>query len=71
MSIVRVVINEPTLPTDDDIKKFRADALRELANLKDADEEIFCDADCPELTDEQLERLLPFHLRQEAYRTAR
>lgn len=65
MSIVRVVINEPSPPTDAEIKKFKADALKELATLNNSPEEIFCD---DELTDEQLARLMPVYTRRSEYR---
>ena len=68
MSIVRVVINEPSPPTESEIKKFNEDALKELAKINDTDEEIFCDDDCAELTDEQLARLMPVHSRRNEYR---
>ena len=68
MSIVRVVINEPSPPTGAEIKKFKEAALRELATINDSDEKIFCDEDCPELTDKQLGRLMPVHTRQDEYR---
>lgn len=72
MSIVRVVINEPSPPTESEIKNFKATALKELAELNNSDDEIFCDEDCPELTDEQLARLMPVHTRQNGFRlTAR
>ncbi len=61
MSIVRVLINEPSPPTVDELKNFKATALKELAKLNDSDDEILCDEDCPELTDEQLARLMPVH----------
>ena len=57
MSSVRILIRESAPPTEAEIKKFREEALKELSRLED--EEIFCDEDCPELTDEQLARLLP------------
>lgn len=63
MSIVRVVINEPLPPTESEIKNFKTTALKELAKLNDSDDEIFCGEDCPELTDEQLARLMPVHNR--------
>ena len=64
MSVVRVLINEPSSPTEADLKKFKETALKELATLNDSDEKIFCDEDCPELTDEQLARLMPVHTRE-------
>lgn len=70
MSIVRVLITESTPPTEADIKNFRETALKELAELHDMNDEIFCDDDCPELTDEQLARLLPVHVRQNYGMTA-
>ena len=57
MSIVRVLINEPSPPTEVEIKNFRDNALKELDALNNFDDEIFCDEDCPELTDEQLASL--------------
>ena len=72
MSSVRVVIREPLPPTDVEIKNFRESALKELAELSNSDDETFCDEDCPELTDEQLARLMPVHVRQNEFRlTAR
>ena len=72
MSIIRVLINEPSPPTESEIKNFQATALKELAEMNNSDDEIFCDEDCPELTDEQLERLMPVHTRQNEFRlTAR
>ena len=68
MSIVRVIINEPSPPTESEIKRFREEALKELATINDSDEKIFCDEDCPELTDKQLARLMPVHTRQNEYR---
>ena len=68
MSIVRVLINEPSPPTDAEIKNFRETALKELATLNDSDDEISCDEDCPELTDEQLARLMPVNSRQNELR---
>lgn len=68
MSIVRVLINEPSPPTDAEKKIFKETALKELAALNDSDDEISCDEDCPELTDEQLARLMPVHTRQSAFR---
>ncbi len=66
------MINEPSPPTVDEIKNFKATALKELAELNDSEEEIFCDEDCPELTDEHLARLMPVHSRQSELRlTAR
>ena len=67
MSIVRVLINEATTPTEAEIKKFRETALKELATLNDSHEKIFCDEDCPELTDEQLARLMPVHTREKNF----
>ena len=67
MSIVRVVINEPTPPTEADIKRFKESALKELTELNNSNEEIFCDEDCPELTDEQLARLMPVYLREKFF----
>ena len=64
MSIVRVVISESAPPTESEIKKFKEQALKELATINDSDEKIFCDEDCPELTDEQLARLMPVHSRK-------
>ena len=72
MSIVRVLINEPSPPTEVEMKNFRANALKELDALNDLNDEIFCDEECPELTDEQLARLMPVHTRQAEFRlTAR
>ena len=72
MSIVRILVNEPSPPTENEIKKFKELAARELMELNDSDEEIFLDDDCPELTDEQLAGLMPVHTRQNEYRlTAR
>ena len=67
MSIVRALINEPSPPTEADIKKFKEAALKELATLNDSHEKIFCDEDCPELTDEQLARLMPVHTREKNF----
>ena len=64
MSIVRVVISEPLPPTESEIKKFKETALKELAELNGLDEEILIDGDCPELTDEQLARLMPVYLQR-------
>ena len=61
MSIVRFVINEPLPPTEPEIKNFKERALKELAELDDLNEEILLDKDCPELTDEQLARLMPVY----------
>ena len=58
------MINESAPPTESDIKKFKEQALKELATINNSDEKIFCDEDCPELTDEQLARLMPVHLRK-------
>ncbi len=63
MSIVRFVINEPLPPTESEIKKFKERALKELAELDDLNEKILLD-DCPELTDEQLARLMPVYSRR-------
>ncbi|MBR7024749.1 MAG: hypothetical protein IKI08_01910 [Selenomonadaceae bacterium] len=41
MSIVRILINEPSPPTESEIKKFKEDALKELATINDVDEKIF------------------------------
>ena len=62
------MITEPSPPTEAEIKKFKADALGALSTLNDSEEEIFCDDECPELTDEQLARLKPVHLRRNEYR---
>lgn len=72
MSIVRVLINKPSPPTEVEKKFFKETALKELATLNDLDDEISCDEDCLELTDEQLARLMPVHTRQGEFRlTAR
>jgi len=68
MSIIRTVINEPSQPTESEIKKFKEEALKELVAINDSGEKIFCNEDCPELTDEQLARLMPVHFRQKEYR---
>ena len=70
MSVVRVIINEPSPPTESEIKNFKEDALKELATINDSDEKIFCDEDCPELTEKQLARLMPVHARKKEYRLA-
>ena len=67
MSVVRILIKEPSPPTEADLKKFRETALKELATLNDSDEKIFCDEECPELTDEQLARLMPVHAREKNF----
>ena len=67
MSIVRVAINEPSPPTEAEIKKFKETALKELSELNNSDEKIFCDEECPELTDEQLARLMPVHVREKIF----
>ena len=67
MSIVRILINKPTPPTESEIKKFKEDALKELATINDVDEKIFYDEDCPELTEEQLARLMPVHLHEKIF----
>lgn len=67
MSIVRIVINEPLPPTDDEITRFKETALRELTELNNLSDETFCDEDFPELTDEQLARLMPVHTRQTGF----
>ena len=67
MSIVRVLINELMPPTEAELKKFKETALKELATPDDSDEKIFCDEDCPELTDEQLARLMPVHTRKKNF----
>lgn len=41
MSIVRILINETSPPTESEIKKFKEDALKELATINDVDEKIF------------------------------
>ena len=64
MSIVRILINESSPPTEADLKNFKEVALKELATPDDSDEKIFCDEDCSELTDEQLARLMPVHTRK-------
>lgn len=61
------MINEPAPPTKEDIKKFKEDALKELSALKKSDDEEFFDEDCPELTDEQLARLMPVHFREKFF----
>lgn len=67
MSIVRALINEPLPPTEDEIKKFKEAAIKELVALNDSDEKFFCDEECPELTDEQLARLMPIHIREKNF----
>ncbi len=67
MSIVRILINEPSTPTENEIKNFKKQALRELSEINNFDEEIFCDEDCPELTDEQISRLMPVHAHEKIF----
>ena len=68
MSIVRIMINESAPPTEFEIKKFKERALKELSAINDSEDRIVCDEDCPELTEEQLSRLMPVHSRQNEYR---
>ena len=63
------MIKEPSPPSEADIKNFKEKALAEIAKINDSEEKIFCDEECPELTDEQLSRLMPVHSRKKIYRS--
>ena len=62
MSNVKMIVREPSPPTEEEIRKFEEEAAIELAKLEDFDDSfIVYDEDCPPLSDEELERMERVH----------
>lgn len=61
--MVKISVTEPLPPTFEEIKKFKAEAIKELANLKNFDDsKIFYDDESPKLTDEELKKMERIYL---------
>ena len=59
---VKMIIREPSPPTEEEIRKFEEEAAIELAKLEDFDDSfIVYDEDCPKQTDEELAKFERVH----------